>query len=97
MHQHCEHCGLKFERAPGYFLGSIYFNYGLTALIIAVGYPLLHFAAGMPPRPLLFVGLTFSVLFPLCFFRHARSLWIGFDQFFDPSHPEVSTATDDNP
>jgi hypothetical protein len=62
----------------------------LTALIIAVGYPALHFGAGISPRPLLFVGLTFSVLFPLWFFRYARSLWIGFDQFFDPAQPEIN-------
>jgi hypothetical protein len=97
MQRNCEHCGLTFDRAPGYLLGSIYFNYGLTALIIAVGYPLLHFAAGIPPRPLLIGGLAFCVLFPLWFFRYARSLWIGFDQFFDPSHSEGSSATDDNP
>jgi hypothetical protein len=27
---------------------------------------------------------TFSLLFPLWFFRYARGLWIAFDERFDP-------------
>ena len=33
MHERCERCGVKFEREPGFFLGSIYVNYGLTAVL----------------------------------------------------------------
>ena len=38
MHERCPNCGVKFEREPGFFLGSIYINYGLTALIVAIAY-----------------------------------------------------------
>ena len=34
---------------------------------------------------------AFSVLFPLWFFRYARSLWVGFDQYFDPQVAESGT------
>ena len=43
MHETCAHCHLKFEREPGYFLGSIYINYGITALIVTVGWITLRF------------------------------------------------------
>jgi uncharacterized protein (DUF983 family) len=43
MHKQCPHCGATFEREPGFFLGSIYVNYGLTALIVAIAYPALMF------------------------------------------------------
>lgn len=44
----------------------------------------LYFATELPGGALL-IGLTaFCVLFPLWFFRYARSLWLGFDQYFDP-------------
>ena len=36
MHPTCPHCGIKYEREPGFFLGSIYINYGITALIVAI-------------------------------------------------------------
>ena len=41
MRSSCEHCALRFEREPGFYLGAIYFNYGLTALVVAFGYPVL--------------------------------------------------------
>lgn len=91
MHEACDACHLKYERAPGYFLGAIYFNYGLTALVVAVAYPVLMFGFEIPNERLLWGGLAFCVLFPLCFFRHARSFWMAFDQFFDPSGPSDGT------
>jgi uncharacterized protein (DUF983 family) len=84
MHKSCEACGKSFEREPGFFLGSIYFNYGLTALIVAIAYPVLLFYYELPETPLLIIAGAFTVLFPMLFFRHARSLWLGFDQFADP-------------
>ena len=45
MHAECGHCRLRFEREPGYFLGSIYINYGFTALLVTVFYVAL-FASG---------------------------------------------------
>jgi hypothetical protein len=81
----CEHCGLPLQRESGFYLGAIYFNYGLTAVLTMIGYPLLAFAIGVPQKLALGATLAFAILFPLCFFRHARSLWLAFDQFVDPS------------
>ena len=36
MNDSCPACGRKFNRAPGYFLGSIFFNYGVTAVLMIV-------------------------------------------------------------
>ena len=88
----CGHCGAKFEREPGFFLGSIYFNYGLTALIATIAYPVLLFGGFVEEKyenQLLAGTMVFVVLFPMWFFRYARSLWLGFDQFMDPRQGEV--------
>jgi uncharacterized protein (DUF983 family) len=91
MRQHCPQCGVQFERESGFFLGSIYFNYGLTALIVAVAYPVLLFGEYVSERRLVWLALAFVVLFPLWFFRYARSLWLGFDEYCDPrQRPESS-------
>lgn len=90
MHKHCPHCGRLFEREPGFFLGSIYFNYGLTALIVAIMYPIALFSGWLSNEQLLLASLAFCILFPLWFFRYARSLWLGFDQFVDPRPGEKS-------
>jgi rubredoxin len=84
MRASCEACGYSYQREPGYFLGSIYINYGLTALLVTVGFFVGFFALDISPE-LLLIGLTFfCVAFPLWFFRYARSLWMGFDTFWDP-------------
>lgn len=84
MHENCSHCGAKFTREAGFFLGSIYVNYGLTALIVAVVYPILLFGGYVPESVLLPVSAVFVFVFPVLFFPFARSLWLGFDQYIDP-------------
>lgn len=83
MHKTCEACGLVIEREPGYFLGSIYFNYGVTALIVTVAYFAGYFLTDIPPPLLLWPLAGFCVAFPLWFFRYARSLWMGLDELVD--------------
>jgi len=90
MHQQCDHCGLRFRRAPGYFLGSIYFNYGLTALLVVIAYPALYFLTSLSAPIRLSIVMAVVLLFPLWFFRYARSLWLAFDLYFDPPANERS-------
>ncbi|MCA9267875.1 MAG: DUF983 domain-containing protein [Planctomycetales bacterium] len=89
MHQRCPECDADFHREEGFFLGSIYLNYGLTTLIVAVGYPALLFSGTLSNDALLWIALAVVLVVPLLFFRHARSLWLGFDQFWDPRPGEI--------
>ncbi|RIK81136.1 MAG: hypothetical protein DCC68_09325 [Planctomycetota bacterium] len=84
MHSHCDHCGLKYERAPGYFLGSIYFNYGATTILVVAAFLVFFFTEIVPQSTAFAVLLAFSLLFPVWFFRYARSFWMAFDHFYDP-------------
>ena len=84
MNARCPDCGRLFDRAPGYLLGSIYFNYGVTAALVVVMYFGLYFSDTLSGKPLLAAMTAFSVLFPLWFFRYARGLWIAFDERWDP-------------
>ncbi|HWB11585.1 MAG TPA: DUF983 domain-containing protein [Pirellulales bacterium] len=84
MRPGCDECGLDFRQEPGFYLGSIYFNYGLTALVVTATYFTLYFATSLNDRVVVGGLLVFIVLFPLWFFRYARSLWLGFDQYWDP-------------
>ena len=83
MHEHCPGCGLKYERAPGYFLGSAYINYGITAVALTALYVGLHFGAGFSNRQLAAPLAIFCVLLPLFLFRYARSLWLALDSYID--------------
>ncbi len=84
MHDPCSVCGRRFDREPGYLLGSIYFNYGVTAALVVVVYASLFFSQVMSSRQLLVALGVFSLLFPCWFFRYARGLWIAMDEYFDP-------------
>lgn len=84
MHERCANCGRKFDRAPGYLLGSIYFNYSVTALLVIVFFFSMFLTQAMTGNQLLFVLTLFILLFPVWFFRYARSLWLAFDEKFDP-------------
>jgi uncharacterized protein (DUF983 family) len=84
MPRECSECGRVFERAPGYFLGAIYFNYGVTAAIMIAGYFALYFTRGRVTRIELGGLAAFCLLFPLWFFRYARALWVAFDERWDP-------------
>ena len=84
MRKQCDWCGMCYEREPGFFLGSIYVNYGLTAVLVTIGYFALYAADVLPQQATLWILTLFCVVFPLWFFRYARSLWLGFDQYWDP-------------
>lgn len=81
--ENCPNCGLKFEREPGYFLGSIYLNYGITALVSTVTWVVLRFGYDLPAKPVMAGLLAFCILFPTLFFRYARALWLALDLRFD--------------
>ncbi len=83
MHKNCSACGFHFERAPGYFLGSTYINYGATTLLTTWTYMVLRFGLGVSKSLLIPALATFCVIFPVVFFRYARSLWLSFDCYFD--------------
>lgn len=90
MQRFCAGCGFDLGREHGFYIGSIYVNYGLTALLtvaFAVAFP------GAPRWPL----VTFIVFFPILFFHHARSLWLGLDWYFSSRAGEGTGAPPRDP
>jgi len=84
MNDPCSACGRKYNRAPGYLLGSIYVNYGVTAVLVVAIYFGCYFTETLTGKQLLVALTGLIVIFPLWFFRYARSIWIAFDELFDP-------------
>ena len=84
MHETCAACGRRFNRGPGYLLGSIYFNYGVTATLIIVSYFAMFFSNVLTDAQRLVVLSLFAAGFATWFFRYARALWIAFDERWDP-------------
>lgn len=83
MHSECADCRFSLERPPGYFLGSTYINYAATAATTTGVYVVLLFGYHIPKETLLPFALMFCLIFPLVFFRFARSLWLSLDCYLD--------------
>src|SRR5688572_1059741 len=84
MPKNCSECGLILEREPGYYLGSIYVNYGLIAILTMASTILLFFFYQVDPAILMYGGFAFAILFSTLFFPFARALWLAFDLSWDP-------------
>lgn len=79
MHAACAGCGASFAREPGFYLGSIYLNYGVTVIVTGALYALLAGGLGVAPETALAACLVVAVVLPVGFFRHARSLLLAID------------------
>jgi uncharacterized protein (DUF983 family) len=84
MYETCASCGRRFDRGPGYLLGSIYFNYGITAMLVLVGYFAMFFGDVLADWQRLVLLSVFATVFATWFFRYARALWMAFDERWDP-------------
>ncbi len=79
MEPSCSRCGLDFRREPGFYLGSIYINYGITALSTMALYGALVLAAGWSAEQALAACLTVAVVMPMWLFRYARAFLLAID------------------
>lgn len=79
MHEACAACGAPFAPEPGFYLGSIYVNYGVTVVVTGAIYAGLVAGLGISPEAALAVCLGMAVVLPVLFFRHARSLLLALD------------------
>lgn len=85
--ERCPHCHVKLERGPGFYLGSIYFNYGATGILEFSLYFILVLGFGWPSPLVLGLLVFIGIVFPLFFLRYARASFLVFDQFFQPRLP----------
>ena len=84
IYDRCPHCGLRYEREQGYYLGAMYVSYALSvppvALLVLLIWLATHwrldyvvlgaFVAYLPAVPLMV--------------RFSRIVWIHIDQWLDP-------------
>ena len=84
MYEKCSACGRRFDRGPGYLLGSIYFNYGFTATLVTILYLAMFFGNVLTAAQRLALLSLFAAFFGMWFFRYARALWLAFDERWDP-------------
>ena len=83
MHRACPVCGLVFEREPGYWLGSLYFNYAVALMAVVPTIAVMALAALSTTWIVLGTLIELVVLSPVII-RYARLIWMYVDQMIDP-------------
>jgi uncharacterized protein (DUF983 family) len=76
---HCPSCRALFKREEGFFVGAIAINLVTTEAVI-----LFVYIASLPFvethfQTLISVMLVLALVFPVAFYHHSWSLWLGFD------------------
>jgi uncharacterized protein (DUF983 family) len=89
MWSHCSNCGYIFEREQGYFIGAIYANVIATETVLVAVYLALLLFTALTNEATTYLLLIIGVTFPLIFFHHSRSLWLGIDYLLMPPHERV--------
>lgn len=77
MHESCEHCGLKYEREPGFFYGAMYVSYALSiamAVSIWVGITIFTTLDIWTYIGIIIVALVLSIPY---LFRISRTIWLA--------------------
>lgn len=77
VHERCRVCGLAFEHDDGFFLGALALNY-LVAFLLGVAPAAVLVATGAwSTRAAVLYAAAVSLLFPIVFYWHAKSLWMA--------------------
>ena len=87
MEPSCSACGLDLRREPGFYLGSIYVNYGVTALATIALYGGLVLLLGWTAERALAACLAAAVTLPMWLFRYARALLLAIDTTVNRESP----------
>lgn len=79
----CSSCSALFKREDGFFVGAILANVVTTELVILVVYFISLPIFGSHYELILGVLFVLALLFPLAFYHHSWSLWLGFDHIVE--------------
>jgi hypothetical protein len=86
MNECCPHCGVRFEREQGYFMGAMYFSYPLSIPILGLLTWIGHLL--LPSWRIEWViGLSAVAYIPFVpvVFRYSRILWMYFERWANPN------------
>ena len=80
---HCENCRSLFKREEGFFVGAILANVIVTEMVILITCVVSLTMLEVNYDRVLIALLAVAVLFPLVFFHHSWSFWLGFDYLIE--------------
>ena len=79
----CTACGVIFKREEGFFVGAIMANVVATEVVILIVYFLCLFLTNLDEQKMLTGLFVVGITFPLAFYHHSWSLWLGLDHLIE--------------
>ena len=83
----CTACGVIFKREEGFFVGAIMANVVATEILILVVYFLCLLLTNLDEQKMLTALFVVGITFPLVFYHHSWSLWLGLDHLLEGLPP----------
>jgi len=79
----CTACGVVFKREEGFFVGAIMANVVATEILILIVYFACLLLTNFGDQTTLTILFVVGVTFPLLFYHHSWSLWLGLDHLIE--------------
>lgn len=79
IRHHCPQCYALFKREDGFFVGAILANVVTTELVILLVCFFSLLIIGATYEHVLVVLFVMALVFPVAFYHHSWSFWLGFD------------------
>lgn len=91
---HCPDCRSLFKREEGFFVGAILANVMATEFVILVLCLVWLLVIGSSYETVLVGLFIVALLFPVAFYHHSWSLWLGFDYLIEglPSYDKTTSG-----
>lgn len=91
MHEHCPHCGFKYEVEPGYFYAAMYVSYALNVAEIVTAAILTFYLSGGSESPWLYICVLFAIILLTAPFnlRYSRVILLHWLSPKVKYHPEL--------
>jgi len=80
---HCTTCAVIFKREEGFFVGAIMANVVATEVCILAVYFFCLLFTHLNEQTMLTVLFLVGIGFPLGFYHHSWSLWLGLDHLIE--------------
>jgi uncharacterized protein (DUF983 family) len=79
IRHHCPVCLSLYKREDGFFVGAILANVVITELVILVFCFFSLLVLGADYENVLVLLFIVALIFPVAFYHHSWSFWLGFD------------------
>ena len=76
-------CDALFMREEGFFVGAILVNVLTTEVVILLTYLICLVLMGINYQLVLTILFISAIIFPLAFYHHSWSIWLGFDHLIE--------------